>query len=202
MRRQRWSLGTVRQWHWISSAVCLVGMLLFAITGITLNHADIIPAKPRVDVVEVEIPRQILTALSAGEGTEVPLPGPVLEWLAAEVDLHIRADASAEWGADDIYLPLPRPGGDAWLSLDLVTGKLFYERTDRGWVSYFNDLHKGRNTGTAWRWFIDVFAVACVVFCLSGLVLLVRHAGHRPATWPTVALGVVVPLVLVILFMH
>ncbi|NIV36045.1 MAG: hypothetical protein GWN58_43325, partial [Anaerolineae bacterium] len=32
-------LGTLRQWHWISSALCLVGMLLFSVTGITLNHA-------------------------------------------------------------------------------------------------------------------------------------------------------------------
>jgi len=30
---------TVR-WHWISAAICLVGMILFAITGVTLNHAD------------------------------------------------------------------------------------------------------------------------------------------------------------------
>ncbi|MBU2328652.1 MAG: PepSY-associated TM helix domain-containing protein, partial [Alphaproteobacteria bacterium] len=26
-------------WHWMSSAICLVGMILFAVTGITLNHA-------------------------------------------------------------------------------------------------------------------------------------------------------------------
>lgn len=41
-------LGTLRQWHWISSALCLVGMLLFSVTGITLNHAGQIESKPQV----------------------------------------------------------------------------------------------------------------------------------------------------------
>jgi hypothetical protein len=75
----------------------------------------------------------------------------------------------------------------------LEDGQVEYEKTDRGWISYFNDLHKGRNTGAAWSWFIDVFAVACLVFCITGLFLLQMHAGKRPATWPLVALGLVAP---------
>ncbi|RZA23483.1 MAG: hypothetical protein EOP02_14865, partial [Proteobacteria bacterium] len=47
-RRGFW-LRTLHQWHWISSAVCLIGMLLFSATGITLNHASKIEAKPQVD---------------------------------------------------------------------------------------------------------------------------------------------------------
>ena len=53
-------LGTVRQWHWISSAVCLIGMLLFAITGITLNHAAQIQVKPQIDTIEAEVPAELL----------------------------------------------------------------------------------------------------------------------------------------------
>lgn len=201
MREQRGSLGTVRQWHWISSAVCLVGMVLFAITGITLNHADIIPADPRITTLEAELPAEIAAVLKAQE-VAGPLPEPVLEWLAADLDLHVGVDRLGEWSEEEVYLALPEPGGDAWLSLDLAAGELFYERTDRGWISYFNDLHKARSTGMIWRWFIDVFAIACIVFCVTGLLLLIRHADHRPTTWPTVGLGLVVPLVLIILFVH
>ncbi|GAA3254952.1 hypothetical protein GCM10020258_13050 [Sphingomonas yabuuchiae] len=75
---------------------------------------------------------------------------------------------------------MPRPGGDAWVSIDRASGAITSERTDRGWISYLNDLHKGRNAGTAWFWFIDVFAVACIVFTLTGLLLLQMHARHRP----------------------
>jgi len=46
---------------------------------------------------------------------------------------------------------MPRPGGDAWLSIETDSGVLLYERTERGWISYLNDLHKGRNTGIATR---------------------------------------------------
>lgn len=38
-----------RTWHWMSGAICLVGMLLFAVTGITLNHAHEIEAAPKVE---------------------------------------------------------------------------------------------------------------------------------------------------------
>jgi hypothetical protein len=39
-------LKQLHSWHWISAAVSLVGMILFAVTGITLNHAAAIPGTP------------------------------------------------------------------------------------------------------------------------------------------------------------
>lgn len=194
-------LGTVRQWHWISSAVCLVGMLLFAITGITLNHAAQISVKPRVETIERSLPDDIRTKVNQPDAAKAPLPAPLANWLEQELDIYIGT-RSAEWSEDEIYVSLPRPGGDAWLTVDLVEGAVFFEKTDRGWISYFNDLHKGRNTGTVWFWFIDVFAVACVVFCISGLILLYRYAGSRPTTWPMVGLGLVIPTLLALLFIH
>ena len=65
--------------------------------------------------------------------------------------------------------------------------------TDRGWIAYLNDLHKGRHTGVVWSWFLDLFAVAAMIFCLTGLLLLQLHAAKRPATWPIVGLGFVIP---------
>ena len=35
-------------WHWISAAVSLLGTLLFAVTGLTLNHASSIAAEPTI----------------------------------------------------------------------------------------------------------------------------------------------------------
>ena len=61
---------------------------------------------------------------------------------------------------------------------------------------------KGRNTGAAWRWFIDVFAVACLVFTVSGLFLLQMHARQRRSTWPWVALGLLLPALIALLFVH
>lgn len=195
-------LKQLHRWHWISSALCLVGMLLFAATGITLNHAAQIEAKPQTVHREVQLPAPLLRALSGeDERKGVALPAAVADWIgdAVQVDVSGR---KGDWSADEIYLSMPRPGGDAWLSIDRATGKLEYEGTARGWISYLNDLHKGRNAGPVWGWFIDVFALACVVFSVTGLLLLKMHAAQRGATWPLVAFGLVLPLVLALIFIH
>lgn len=200
-RRSFW-LKHLHQWHWISSAICLVGMLLFAATGITLNHASQIEAKPRVVSMEAQLPPELADALSERSGSDkAPLPTALREWLLRHLSVPV-GDQPAEWSAEEIYLSLPRPGGDAWVSIELPDGAVRYERTDRGWVSYLNDLHKGRNTGEAWKWFLDIFAVACLVFCVTGFFLLHMHARNRPVTWPMVALGVAVPVFLALVFIH
>jgi hypothetical protein len=88
------------------------------------------------------------------------------------------------------------------VSLDRASGAAKYETTDRGWVAYFNDLHKGRNTGIAWTIFIDVVAVAVLFFSLTGLVLLWIQAGRRTSTWPLVGGGIAIVATLMILFAH
>lgn len=204
-RRAFW-LKHLHQWHWISSALCLIGMLLFAVTGFTLNHAGQIEAEPKVVSRNAEAPAPVLAALKARKAAladedKGPVPAELADWLQREFEIDAQG-REAEWSADELYVPLPRPGGDAWVSVALDSGETQYELTTRGWISYLNDLHKGRNTGGAWSLFLDVFAFACLVFCVTGLFLLKLHAGGRVATWPLVGLGLVAPLLLAILFIH
>ena len=194
------SLGTLRQWHWISSALCLAGMLLFAVTGITLNHASQISAKPAIVTLEALIPDPLITQLRQAAAQQ-QIPNSVKSWLNQQLNQSIRFH-DVEWSTDEVYIALPRPGGDGWLSIDLDNGELLYESTDRGWIAYFNDLHKGRNTGTAWSWFIDVFAGICVVFSFTGLWLLIRQSTMRLSTWPITLAGLVIPLLIMLLFIH
>lgn len=201
-RRRAYWLKTLYRWHWLSSAACLVALLAFAATGLTLNHAGAIESRPRVDKRSDRLPVELLTTLRGMRpDANAPLPSPVVAWLTDHLDLRTR-DRPGEWSDKEVYVALPRPGGDAWVSIALASGAVQVESTDRGWVAYFNDLHKGRNTGPAWSWFIDVFAVACLMFALTGLCLLWLHGRSRPSTWPMVGLGVVLPLVIAILFIH
>ncbi|WP_429596909.1 PepSY-associated TM helix domain-containing protein [Sphingomonas zeicaulis] len=202
--RKAFWLKQLHTWHWISSAISLIGLLLFAITGFTLNHAAEIEAAPIVTEQKAALPASLRPSIAAASpdeaDTKKPLPDAVAIWVSGRYGQRPAGDA--EWSAAEIYVPLPRPGGDGWVSIDRATGDVTGEATDRGWISYLNDLHKGRNAGTAWKWFIDIFAGACLVFALTGLVLLQLHAAKRPSTWPLVAAGLAIPALIAIIFIH
>lgn len=207
-RRRAYWLKTLHEWHWVSSALCLIGMILFSVTGFTLNHASQIEAKPRITSLHAQVDAGLRERLES-RAEEVmtqhkgkaALPAELQAWVKKSWQVDAAA-GEAEWSVDEIYLSLPRPGGDAWLRLSLPDGEIEYERTDRGWLSYFNDLHKGRHTGVAWSWFIDIFAAATLVFSITGLFILKMHAGNRPFTWPMVGMGLVIPVLLALLFIH
>lgn len=138
-------------WHWVSSAMCLGAMLLFTVTGITLNHAAQIPSTPSVQKKSVTVPADLMAELKQDANAgKYPLPDNVADWLAAQFP-EKNLSGVAEWSEAEIYLSLPRPGGDGWLTIDRETGGVEWEQTDRGWISYLNDLHKGRHTGLVWR---------------------------------------------------
>lgn len=196
-----WWLRQLHTWHWMSAGVSLVGMLAFAATGITLNHAGAIGATPVVVDRAATLPPPLLRLLAKPPTPDAPLPAPVAAAVTRAVGLDPGGHAG-EWSDTDVYVALPRPGGDAWVSIGRTSGAITSEVTTRGWIAYLNDLHKGRNAGPGWGWFIDVFAVACIFFTLTGLLLLQLHARHRRSTWPIVAAGFVIPVVVVILFVH
>jgi hypothetical protein len=169
-----------------------------------LNHATQIEAKPSVINRKAILPTSLLTELrevaNSNHSTKA-LPVKINEWLYDHLQVNTNEHA-VEWSADEVYVSLPKPGGDAWVRIGLSNGEAEYELTDRGWISWLNDLHKGRHTGVIWSWFIDIFAFGCVLFSLTGLLILKYHAANRPFTWPVVGLGILVPLLIALLFIH
>src|SRR5690606_21271131 len=95
-------LKTLHQWHWISSALCLLGMLLFSVTGITLNHAGQIEARPQVRTLDAELPSPLQARLAAAapqvqegsrgaSGSRAPVPR-----LPADVEQWVRSEVGAD----------------------------------------------------------------------------------------------------------
>ena len=201
-RRKAFWLKQLHTWHWVSSAISLIGLLLFAITGFTLNHAAEIEGAPVVSEGKGQLPAPLLPLIAPDDSPDAkkPLPPKVAAWVGET--FQVKSGGEAEWSADEVYLALPRPGGDGWVAIDRVTGEATAENTDRGWISYLNDLHKGRNAGTEWKLFIDVFVLACVVFSLTGLFLLQLHSAKRKSTWPLVGLGLAIPTAIALAFIH
>ena len=197
-------LKNLHRWHWISAALSLTGMLLFAVTGITLNNATSIEAKPVVANRQAVLPRPLVDVLdkfAAGHvDTRAPLPPALARFAKGAFAVDVEG-MDAEWTDGEAYVALPRPGGDGWLRLS-SDGSAEHEVTSRGAVSWLNDLHKGRHTGLVWSWFIDLFAVACLVFCITGFCIMKLHATNRPSTWPVIGFGILVPVLLALLFTH
>jgi hypothetical protein len=204
-RRAVW-LKRMHEWHWISSAIALLGLLFFAITGITLNHAgNLETTQQQYSSTRKDMPAALVAELREdirqnGEGEAAPT-APLRTWIRTAFGIETM-DRTADWKSDEIDFSLERPGGDAWLKLDLARGVGEYHVTDAGWIAYFNDLHKGRHTGGAWSWFIDLIAAACVIFSVTGFVILKMHASNRALTWPLVGFGILVPLLIAALFIH
>ena len=195
-------LKQLHSWHWISAAVSLVGMMLFAVTGITLNHAASIPGDPVTVEQTATLPTPLLQRLASfPQETTDPVPDAVARWASEALKVEI-AGKPTETTPEEVYVALAMPGGDGWVTIDRSNGAALHEKTTRGWIAYLNDLHKGRNAGSVWFWFIDVFAVACTIFALTGLGLMFLHAKGRPSTWPLAALGLLIPVVIALIFIH
>jgi uncharacterized protein len=199
-RRRMQVYRTMHLWHWISAAVCFAALILFTVTGITLNHASAFSADPVVKTYEAKLPPDVLATLT-GSSADAVLPESLERWLEREFAIEL-GDATAEWSEEELYLSAPGPGRDAWISIDRETGVAKSETTDRGWLAYFNDLHKGRNTGLVWTIFIDVVAAACLFFALTGMVLLWIQARQRKSTRPLLTGGVGLVIALMIFFAH
>ena len=189
----------LRQWHWISSALCLAGLLLFAATGFTLNHAATLEARPKTVHVERTLAAAGIAALAMAHDKQ-PVPQAVARAVKQAVGVDISGPA-ADVSDDEIYVDLATPGVDASVTLGR-DGSIVYERTTRGAIAVLNDLHKGRHAGPVWSVFIDVLAIACFVFAATGLGLLWLYSRNRRITWPLVAAGLAVPLILYLAFVH
>ncbi|WP_326537991.1 PepSY-associated TM helix domain-containing protein [Pseudorhodoferax sp.] len=195
-------LRQLHTWHWISAALSLAGMLLFAVTGITLNHAGSLPASPSKHERSAALPAALQAPLQAlQESNDAPVPPALAQWAASAFAIDI-AGLAAEVSADEIHVAVPRPGGEGALLVDRAGASATYTATSRGWVAYFNDLHKGRNAGTVWFWFIDFMAGSCIVFTLTGFALLWMHGRARPFTWPLTGLSLLAPVLITLLFVH
>jgi len=187
---------TSRTVHWISSALGLTSLLFFSVTGITLNHPDWFGAARSSTYSEVQLGTQWQAKFEMADDLGK------LELLADEVSRQWRLSVPRNIDHDEYewVLDYQRPGGLTTVVLDQELGLLSNEQVDDGLVALINDLHKGRHSGKVWFYLIDVVAVICMLFALTGVLLLVVHARKRPSTWPLVAIGTVLPLLLYWIF--
>jgi hypothetical protein len=167
MQINKSTLNFSRLIHVYVSMTLLSLLLFFSVTGITLNHPEWF-RDSKADVVE----RALMIDLSMIKNPPLTPLQIVNVSTAIEQKLSVSLNNTIlESSQDELFFSIKRAGKNTAITLDLVSGELFFEETDYGWWALMNDLHKGRNTSVFWGWIIDITSLLCILFALSGFIL-------------------------------
>ncbi|WP_424951488.1 PepSY-associated TM helix domain-containing protein [Deinococcus sp.] len=179
--------GVLRWLHVYTSMVSLLIVLFFALTGITLNHPDWVFGNQ-------EVTKTTTGRLPTGWQT-AGKPN----WLAVVEDLRANAGVKGRAGdyvaagsadpEDSLSFHAPGYAADVFIAKD--TGAYKLSVTQQGFVAVLNDFHKGRDSGGAWAWVIDVSGGFLALIALTGLGLLVYLKKVRRAALLTMLGGAI-----------
>ena len=142
-------------------------LLFFAVTGITLNHQSALNGEPKA----LRFTGQFDSAwVSPPAGREVAR----LEIVGALRHAHGIKAALTDFRVDEneISVSFKGPGYAAEVLVDRKKGTYDVTESRLGLVAVINDLHKGRDTGSAWADIIDISGVLMVIVSLTGLTLI------------------------------
>lgn len=160
-------VASLSRWlHIYLSMASFAILFFFAVTGLTLNHAEWFSAQPRLAEQKGNIELKWIKAPDA----EVDKLA-VVEHLR---NTHGIKGALSDFRLDDsqVSVSFKGPGYAADAFINRETGEYDLTETRSGFVAIINDLHKGRDTGKTWSFMIDLSAVLMTFVSLTGIVLL------------------------------
>ena len=196
----------MRLLHSYSSMLVLVLLLFFAITGITLNHPDALhsTAGQLSSQQVLSLPEHLrYSSLPQSEPQQAQIAEQFRHWLRDEHQVK-AAVFSYLFEPDDMLLELDfkRPAGYATAIVDFSNHTAELELEFNGYLALLNDLHKGRNAGTSWIVLIDLTALACIIFSLTGFWLILKQPSRRSIGNSLAMLGIFISLFAYILSLH
>jgi hypothetical protein len=186
----------VSRWlHIYLSMVSFGIVLFFAVTGLTLNHAEWFADQVRT----VQLKGQV--------DPKWVKPGDPKNVAKLDVVEHLRTvnqvrSALSDFHIDDSQceVSFKGPGYTADAFIDRSSGAYELTITRNGIVAVLNDLHKGRDTGTVWARIIDISATLMTLVSLSGLVLIFFLQKRRAPGLIAVGIGAILCLVVYLIW--
>ncbi|ODU00978.1 MAG: peptidase [Planctomycetes bacterium SCN 63-9] len=191
--------------RWLHIYLSMLGLgtlLFFSLTGITLNHPDWFSSGPETTT---ESRGRMLPDWLQGEPPPESAPVDRAEGAASRtVDklkiveylrgAHGVRGALADFQIDEqeCVVSFKGAGYAADAFIERESGEYRITETQHSLVSMLNDLHKGRDTGRAWSWVIDVSAGMLSLSSLSGMILLLYIKRRRRLGILTGILGALV----------
>ena len=156
-----------RMLHAYLSAFAFLALFFFSATGILLNHPEWFEAYQPAE-------HKAAFALTPAELAAAKASPDRGRALAAAAARHARlpgAYASADMDGPQALVRLEGPKGSSDLTIDLSTGKAEARVTRPNLMAIIQDLHRGKNSGVAWRWVIDLSAWIVLGLSMIGYVL-------------------------------
>lgn len=159
-------------------------LLFFAVTGLTLNHAEWFDSHVR--------PAEYHGTLNAA-WVNTRDPGAVAK---DEIVRYFRGAYRTRGALSDFHVDgdqcevlFKGPGYEADATIDRATGKFDLTVSPFSMVAVLNDLHKGRDAGKKWTAVIDFSAVLMTLVSLTGLTLIFFLNKRRFSGLVLVAVG-------------
>jgi hypothetical protein len=153
--------------HTYLSMLSFAILLFFAVTGLTLNHAEWFDSRQRPTVYHGALNKAwVNTSDSAGVAKDdvVNYFRRTYHTKGSLSDFHVDGD--------QCEVLFKGPGYEADATVDRETGKYDLTISPFSLVAVLNDLHKGRDTGKKWSAVIDFSAILMTLVSLSGLTLI------------------------------
>ncbi|MBZ5642142.1 MAG: PepSY-associated TM helix domain-containing protein [Acidobacteriia bacterium] len=153
--------------HTYLSMLSFALLLFFAVTGLTLNHAEWFDSHERPAEFHGTLNKDwVNPSGSAGVAKDeiVSYFRTTYRTRGALSDFHLDAD--------QCEVLFKGPGYEADATIDRATGKYDVTISPFSLVALLNDLHKGRDTGKKWSIVIDFSAVLMTLVSLTGLTLI------------------------------
>ncbi|EAP92978.1 hypothetical protein V12B01_14470 [Vibrio splendidus 12B01] len=153
-------------------------VLFFSVTGITLNRPELFEStQPNIQRSTLTLPTSLFSIqdgrLKADETAfetflfeEANLSG-----VPSGLDIYAEIEGG-ELLIGEVSMDFKGPGYNASVFVDVASEMVEVETTHYGVIALLNDLHKGRNSGEVWKWFIDITALLMIFFVLTGVCLL------------------------------
>jgi len=165
-RINKTSLSIARTIHIYVSMALFLFMLFFAFTGITLNHPKWFDSNANSsNFIESPIPDYLLPSQPLDTNWQQASG----HWLKSKWGIEF---SQIEFGEDEVIVVHKGPGTYQNITLDLLDNIAIVETQKYGVIAILNDLHKGRNSGLAWRLILDISSVLIILFSLTGAYLL------------------------------
>jgi hypothetical protein len=160
-------------------------VLIYALSGIYMNHRDAI--NPHYTVSRTEV---VITDLP----TQADMDKAAVEALMERIGVSERY--TKHYFPKDNHLKVFLKGSST-LEANLTTGEVVYESLRRRpLVSQMTTLHY--NPGKWWTWFSDAFAIALIVITITGLVMLKGNKGLIGRGGIELIIGIAIPVLLLI----